>query len=61
MTSLGGDPTVARAFDPIAGDGACATTSGAVEPGTADYRLPAATGDGYTLLGAPTVVAAGRR
>src|SRR4029450_2815712 len=38
-------------------DGACATTSAAAEPGTADYRLPAATGDGYTPLGAPTVVA----
>jgi hypothetical protein len=47
---------VARAFDPIAGDGACATTSAAAEAGTADYRLPAA-GDGYTLLGAPTVIA----
>jgi predicted acyl esterase len=57
VTSLGGDPTVARAFDPIAGDGACATTSAAAEPGTADYRLPVATGDGYTLLGAPTVIA----
>jgi predicted acyl esterase len=57
VTSIGGDPTVARAFDPIAGDGACATTSAAAEPGTADYRLPTATGDGYTLVGAPTVVA----
>ena len=25
--------------------------------GTANYRLPAATGDGYTLLGSPTVIA----
>jgi predicted acyl esterase len=57
VTSLGGDPTIARAFDPIAGDGACATTSAAAEAGTADYHLPAATGDGYTLLGAPTVIA----
>jgi predicted acyl esterase len=55
VTSAGGDPTVARAFDPIAGDGACATTSAADEPGTASYRLPAA--NGYTLLGAPTVSA----
>ena len=53
----GGDAAVGRAFDPIAGDGACATTSAADEPGTASYRLPAATGDGYTLLGAPTVIA----
>ena len=48
---------VARAFDPIAGDGACATTSAADEPGTASYRLAAATGAGYTLLGSPTVIA----
>jgi predicted acyl esterase len=57
VASAGGDPSVARAFDPIAGDGACATTSAGDEPGTASYRLPAATGEGYTLLGAPTVVA----
>lgn len=57
VVSAGGDPSVARAFDPIAGDGACATTSGADEPGTAGYRLPAAAGEGYTLLGAPTVIA----
>jgi predicted acyl esterase len=57
VLSAGGDPAVARAFDPIAGDGACATTSAADEPGTASYRLPAATGEGYTLLGAPTVIA----
>jgi hypothetical protein len=57
VTSAGGDPTVARAFDPIAGDGACATTTAADEPGTASYRLPAAAGKGYTLLGAPTVTA----
>jgi predicted acyl esterase len=57
VTSVGGDPSVARAFDPIAGDGACATTSAADEPGTAAYRLPAVTGEGYTLLGAPTVIA----
>jgi predicted acyl esterase len=56
VASAGGDPGVARAFDPIAGDGACAKTSAADEPGTASYRLPAATGTGYTLLGAPTVI-----
>jgi predicted acyl esterase len=57
VVSAGGDPSVARAFDPIAGDGACAKTSAADEGGTASYRLPAATGKGYTLLGAPTVIA----
>jgi Acetyl xylan esterase (AXE1) len=57
VLSAGGDPGVARAFDPISGGGACATTSAADEPGTASYRLPAASGDGYTLLGSPTVTA----
>ncbi|MDX6607558.1 MAG: type transport system ATP-binding protein [Solirubrobacterales bacterium] len=52
-----GDPTVAGAFDPIAGGGACATASGSDQPGTATYRLPAASGSGYTLMGSPTVVA----
>ena len=57
VVSAAGDPTVSAAIDPIAGQGACATTSAADEPGTANYRLPAATGDGYTLLGSPTVIA----
>ena len=57
ILSAAGDPAVARAIDPIAGDGACAQTSAADEPGTASYRLPAATGNGYTLLGAPAVSA----
>jgi predicted acyl esterase len=57
VVSAAGDPTVSAAVDPIAGQGACATTSAADEPGTANYRLPAATGDGYTLLGSPTVIA----
>ena len=54
---LTGDPVVGQAFDPITGGGACATASGADQPGIATYRLPAATGSGYTLLGSPTVVA----
>jgi hypothetical protein len=57
VVSAAGDPTVSAAIDPIGGQGACATTSAADEPGTANYRLPAATGAGYTLLGSPTVVA----
>ena len=57
IVSAAGDPTVSAAIDPIAGQGACATTSAADEPGTATYRLPAATGAGYTLLGSPTVIA----
>ena len=44
------------AIDPVAGNGdACARTDSADEPGTANYRLPKSTG--YTLLGAPTILA----
>jgi hypothetical protein len=54
----GGDPGVGAAIDPVGGGGnACATTSAADQSGTATYRLPAATGAGYTLLGAPTILA----
>ena len=35
----------------------CATASGDDLPGVATYRLPAAAGSGYTLMGSPTVVA----
>ena len=58
VLSTGGDPTVGRAVDPVAGGGnACAQTGTATAPGTASYRLPAARGGGYTLLGAPTITA----
>jgi predicted acyl esterase len=54
----GGDPAVAAAVDPATGGGsACATTRSDDAPGTASYRLPAVSGEGFTLLGAPTVVA----
>ncbi|HEX8122804.1 MAG TPA: CocE/NonD family hydrolase [Solirubrobacteraceae bacterium] len=54
----GGDPSVGAAIDPAGGGGnACATTPSEEAPGTASYRLPAAHGQGYTLLGAPTIVA----
>jgi predicted acyl esterase len=52
-----GDPAIAAAFDPVSGGGACAQTSGADEPGTATYRLDPAPSGGYTLVGAPTVIA----
>ena len=56
ISSGGGDPTTAQAFDPISGGGdACRSTAAASEPGTAAY-----TGFGggrYTLLGRPTVTA----
>ena len=56
--SEGGDPAIARAVDPIfGGGGSCRTVEAADDPGAATYRLPQANGDGYTLMGSPTVVA----
>jgi hypothetical protein len=58
ISSAAGNPSISRTIDPIAGDGACATVSGADQgSGVATYRLPAAAGSGYTLLGSPTVIA----
>jgi dienelactone hydrolase len=58
IQSSAGNPQIAAAVDPIAGSGACATASATDQGlGVATYRLPAATGPGYTLLGSPTVVA----
>jgi hypothetical protein len=55
---VGANPLIGQAFDPITGGGACATASGDDQPlGVANYRLPAATGSGYTLMGSPTVIA----
>jgi predicted acyl esterase len=52
-----GNPTLGTSFDPIAGANACASGSGADQPGVATYRLPAAPSAGFTLIGSPTVVA----
>jgi hypothetical protein len=58
ITSAGGDPNVAKAIDPVGGGGdACAKVDAADEPGTANYRLPAAIAAGYTMVGAPTLTA----
>jgi len=62
IVSTGGDPSVSTAVDPInaaevPGQSDCVTTPSNNEPGTANWRLPTVTGRGYTLLGAPTVVA----
>ncbi len=58
ISSGAGNPAIATTVDPIAGGGACATAPAADQgPGVATYRLPAATSSGYTLLGAPTVIA----
>lgn len=58
IASAAGNPDIGKTIDPIAGGGACATVT-ATDQGTgvATYRLPAATGTGYTLLGAPQVTA----
>jgi hypothetical protein len=54
----GGDPAVGAAIDPAAGGGdGCARTAAGDQPGAATYRLPPAPAGGFTLLGAPTVVA----
>jgi hypothetical protein len=53
----GGNPQTGQTFDPIAGGGACATAPDQDFPGTALYRLPKATGNGYTLIGAATIIA----
>jgi len=59
ILSSAGNPAIAAAIDPIlAGNDPCGTVA-ATDQGTgvATYRLPAATGNGYTLLGSPTVTA----
>ncbi len=50
-----GDPAIGATFNPIGGGGACATAPGETQAGTATYRRSA--GQGFTLLGSPTVIA----
>lgn len=58
ILSTAGDPTIAKTFDPVFGNGASATVPATDQgAGVATYRLPAATRSGYTLLGSPTVTA----
>lgn len=59
ILSTAGDRTVSKAFDLIYGGGGSCTSVAPVDegPGVATYRLPAATGSGYTLLGSPTITA----
>ena len=57
ILSTAGNPTIAEKIDPIAGDDACASVTATDQTGVASYRLPAASGSGYTLLGAPQVTA----
>ena len=53
----GGDQSIADAFDPVSGGGACVTTAGDDQPGAASYRLAPAPPGGFTLMGSPTVIA----
>src|SRR5579864_1225553 len=59
ILSGAGDPAVAKTIDPIlAGNDPCGTAPATDQgSGVATYRLPAASGPGYTLLGSPTVIA----
>lgn len=52
------DPVTGVLDDPIAAIGSsCITAPAADSPLAATYRLPAASGEGYTILGSPTVIA----
>jgi hypothetical protein len=58
LLSLPGDPSLGALIDPVvAGNNPCATTTASDQSGVATYRLPATEGEGYTLLGSPTVIA----
>ena len=57
VLSASGDPQTNQRVDPIAGGGACAEVGSTPKDGDAVYELPAAEGDGYTLLGSATVLA----
>jgi len=60
FTGAGGNPAISADVDPtpasLAHQG-CVTEPSTPEPNTAGYNLPAATGNGYTLIGSPTVIA----
>jgi|GEM_PF-515098 predicted acyl esterase len=54
----GGDVSVGAAWNPLtANDDPCVAQPGAEEPGSANYETPPAPAGGYTMLGAPTVIA----
>jgi dienelactone hydrolase len=55
--TIAADSSTGGSFDPVSGGGACETADGAEIPGSATYRLDPAPGNGYTLLGAATVIA----
>jgi predicted acyl esterase len=54
----GGSSNVDTTFDPVsAGQNPCGTAPSADLSGVATYRLPPAAGNGFTLMGSPTVIA----
>jgi hypothetical protein len=57
----GGSASVDAAFDPVSAaltpDPPCTSAPSGDLPGVASYRLPAAAGSGFTLMGSPTVIA----
>jgi hypothetical protein len=56
VSSGGGDPATAQAYDPVSGGGdACKSTASATEPGTAEYT--GFGGASWTLMGRSTVSA----
>jgi len=56
VTERSGDVDVAKAVGPTAG-GPCREIDAADDPTAVTHRLPAVGGDGYTLMGSPTVIA----
>ena len=56
FTATSASTAVAAKLDPLGG-GPCRTLPADDDPGAATWRLPAVTGAGYTLMGAPTVIA----
>jgi hypothetical protein len=57
FSSAAGVALNATSTDPLGGGTSCRTVPSADDPAAATYRLPAATGAGYTLMGSPTVIA----
>jgi hypothetical protein len=59
FNGTGGDPATSAAIDPFAGTATngCATTPAIDQANAATIELPEPEGDGYTMVGAPTVVA----
>jgi len=59
-TGTGGNQAIANDIDPTPASlvhQGCVTEPATPEPNTATYNLAAATGNGYTLVGSPTVIA----